>query len=170
MPTSGDTPLPSDSDPSNSTYSYSKWHIFKFRWGTLLGRIMDDVFSIKRPTFSTIMQYDREISDFYFSAPQWLHFPHVAQPVDASLWKELYPEGTRYNPYEEGGFKGLGKPECEQRDSQRSAFSILIFTAKLHMHRGPFCRAMLMDHKGMLRTESIERVVTVGSLLGKIKF
>lgn len=135
------------------------------RWAILLGRIMDNVFCIKRPTYATIMEYDREINDFYHSAPKRLHFTYAADPVDPLLWRKLFPEGTTYDPLKEGGFKGLGTPEKEQQDSQTSSFETLIFTATLHMHRGPFCRTLMMDPKGMLKSRSIDRVVAVGFLI-----
>lgn len=169
MPTTSDCPLPSDSDSSNSTWSHTRWHTYKFRWAEVLGGIIDNVFSVKKPpTYSAIMRYDQQINEFYFSLPQWILSPYVMYPVDRALWAQLYPEGadgqTRYDPYEEGGFKGLGKPEDQTQCSQMNSLATMVFTATLHLHRGPFCRALMLEPQKMLKSQyeqSIARVVSV---------
>ncbi|GAW10371.1 hypothetical protein LENED_012629 [Lentinula edodes] len=176
MPTTSDCPLPSDSDSSNSTWSHTRWHTYKFRWAEVLGGIMDNVFSVKKPpTYSAIMQYDQQINEFYFSLPQWILSPYVMYPVDRALWAQLYPEGangqTRYDPYEEGGFKGLGKPEDQTQCSQMNSLATMIFTATLHLHRGPFCRALMLEPQKMLKSQyeqSIARVVSSSTAIVNI--
>ncbi|KAF8830150.1 hypothetical protein HHX47_DHR2000622 [Lentinula edodes] len=77
------------------TWSHTRWHTYKFRWAEVLGGIMDNVFSVKKPpTYSAIMQYDQQINEFYFSLPQWILSPYVMYPVDRALWAQLYPEGA----------------------------------------------------------------------------
>ncbi|KAJ3812945.1 hypothetical protein F5876DRAFT_63547 [Lentinula aff. lateritia] len=147
-----------NSDSSNSTWSHTRWHTYKFRWAEVLGGIMDNVFSVKKPpTYSAIMQYDQQINEFYFSLPQWILSPYVLYPVDRALWAQLYPEGadgqTQYDPYEEGGFKGLGKPEDQTQCLQMNSLATMIFTATLHLHRGPFCRALMLEPQKMLKSQ-----------------
>ncbi|KAJ3882215.1 fungal-specific transcription factor domain-containing protein [Lentinula edodes] len=176
MPTTSDCPLPSDSDSSNSTWSHTRWHTYKFRWAEVLGGIIDNVFSVKKPpTYSAIMRYDQQINEFYFSLPQWILSPYVMYPVDRALWAQLYPEGadgqTRYDPYEEGGFKGLGKPEDQTQCSQMNSLATMIFTATLHLHRGPFCRALMLEPQKMLKSQyeqSIARVVSSSTAIVNI--
>ncbi|KAJ3731484.1 fungal-specific transcription factor domain-containing protein [Lentinula guzmanii] len=163
MPTTCDYPLPSDSDLSNSTWSHTRWHIFKFKWAQVLSGIMDNIFSVRTPsTYSAIMQYDQQINDFYFSLPQWILSPYVKYPVNRALWAQLYPEGangkTQYDPY-----KGLGKPENQIQCSQMNSLATMIFMATLHLHRGPFCRALMLEPQKMLKSQyerSIARVVS----------
>ncbi|KIK61368.1 hypothetical protein GYMLUDRAFT_42954 [Collybiopsis luxurians FD-317 M1] len=172
MPTTCDDPLPSDSDASNSTWSFTQWHTYKFKWALLLGRIMNNVFSIKPPTYAAIMEYDRQINDFYFSLPQWILSSYVTCPIEPSLWKHLFPEGpdgkTQFDLYKDGGFKGMGKPESKKQILQSNALATMIFCTSLHLHRGPFCRALMMDPKKLLKSpyeRSIARVVSSSTAL-----
>ncbi|KAJ3978586.1 hypothetical protein F5890DRAFT_1479235 [Lentinula detonsa] len=124
---------------------------------------MDNIFSVRTPsTYSAIMQYDQQINDFYFSLPQWILSPYVKYPVNRALWAQLYPEGangkTQYDPY-----KGLGKPENQIQCSQMNSLATMIFMATLHLHRGPFCRALMLEPQKMLKSQyerSIARVVS----------
>ncbi|KAJ4490390.1 fungal-specific transcription factor domain-containing protein [Lentinula aciculospora] len=173
MPTSCDDPLPSDSDISNSVWSHTRWHTYKFRWAQVLGGIMNNVFSVKSPpTYSAIMQYDQQINEFYFSLPQWILSPYVRHPVDRVLWAQLYPEGAdgrcQYDPYKDGGFKGLGKPEHRAQCSRTNSLATMIFTATLHLHRGPFCRALMMEPRKLLKSQyeqSIARVISASTAI-----
>ncbi|KAJ3716605.1 fungal-specific transcription factor domain-containing protein [Lentinula raphanica] len=168
MPITCDHPLPSDSDPSNTIWSHTRWHTYKFTWAQVLSGILDDIFSLKKPwTYSAIMQYDQQISRFYISLPQWILSPYVKNPVDRALWTQLFPEGidgnSCYDPYTQGGFKGLGQPEQQIQISQMNSLAIMVFTATLHLHRGPFCRALMLEPQKLLQSQyeqSVARVVS----------
>ncbi|KAF9071744.1 fungal-specific transcription factor domain-containing protein [Rhodocollybia butyracea] len=167
MPMSSDIPLPSDNDPANSTWSHTRWHTYKFHFAKLIGRIIDDVYPARPTTYTSVMEYDREINDFYLSLPQWTRSTYLTQPVESSLWEKLFPQGADgmvgYDSYKEGGFKGMGKPEHQRQNLQINSLATMIFVVTLHLHRGPFCRALCMEPKEMLKSQyemSISRVVS----------
>ncbi|KAF5392796.1 hypothetical protein D9757_001039 [Collybiopsis confluens] len=165
MPTTSDEPLPSDSDPLTKSWSYTQWHTYKFKWVLLLGRIKDNVFSVKPPTYATILQFDGEINDFYFSLPRWILCPHVTHPIEPATWKQLFPPGpdgkVRFEPYATKGFTGIGKPELQKQFTQSSSMATMIFMATLHMHRRPFCRALMAEPKKLLQSTYEPSIIKV---------
>ncbi|KAK0440938.1 fungal-specific transcription factor domain-containing protein [Desarmillaria tabescens] len=126
MPKSCDTPLPSDNSPANTEFSHTRWHHHKFRFALLLGRIIDEAFAAKHPTYSVIMQLDREINDFYVELPKWMLCESVTDPI-----KDLQPGS------------GTGQRAFLRKDAQIFSLANMIFLTKLHLHRGPFCRALM---------------------------
>ncbi|KAJ7618930.1 fungal-specific transcription factor domain-containing protein [Mycena polygramma] len=131
MPQSCDTPLPSDTDPTNSTWSHTRWHTHKFRFAILLGSIVDQVFSVKHPSYSVIMQLDREINDHYDNLPAWIICDAVKNPV------------------EELPTHGMGADADMRRHAQIASLSNMYFLTLLHLHRGPFCRALMLGPKNL---------------------
>ncbi|KAJ7874212.1 fungal-specific transcription factor domain-containing protein [Mycena olivaceomarginata] len=131
MPQSCDTPLPSDTDVTNSTWSHTRWHTHKFRFAILLGRIVDLVFSVKHPAYSVIMQLDREINQHYTELPAWIICDAVKNPV-----RELPAHPT-------------GAESDMRRDAQIASLANMYFLTLLHLHRGPFCRALMLNAKNL---------------------
>ncbi|KAJ7173962.1 hypothetical protein C8R43DRAFT_873525, partial [Mycena crocata] len=131
MPQSCDTPLPSDTDPSNSAFSHTRWHYHKFRFAILLGRIVDLAFSVNHPAYSVIMELDREIHDHYDALPGWIICDAVENPV-----KELPVHAM------------AGDAEL-RRNAQRASLANMYFLTLLHLHRGPFCRALMLEPKNL---------------------
>ncbi|KAJ7634987.1 fungal-specific transcription factor domain-containing protein [Roridomyces roridus] len=131
MPQSSNTPLPSDTDPTDSTWSYTRWHHHKFRFAFLLGRIVDLGFSAKHPTYSVIMQLDREINEHYDKLPAWMIFDAVKNPV-----KELASQAA---------------PDADLRkNAQLASLANMYFLTLLHLHRGPFCRVLMLGQKHLI--------------------
>ncbi|KAK0207622.1 fungal-specific transcription factor domain-containing protein [Armillaria fumosa] len=126
MPKSCDTPLPSDMIQTDTEFSHTRWHHHKFRFALLLGRIVDEAFAAKHPTYSVIMQLDREINDFYVKLPKWMLCESVTDPI-----KNLQPGS------------GTGQRVFLRKDAQTFSFANMIFMTKLLLHRGPFCRALM---------------------------
>ncbi|THU91953.1 hypothetical protein K435DRAFT_967897 [Dendrothele bispora CBS 962.96] len=163
MPTICDTPLPSDTDPSNSTFSHTRWHHHKFRWGIVVGHVTDVAFSVKTPTYADIMRLDREINDFYFSLPSWALCPSVTNPVDSSVWQEVFPSRSTDDPDHFTKLRGREKPEDARKNAQIHSFANMIFPVILHLHRGPFCRALMLEPQEMIRSRyeaSVARVIS----------
>ncbi|KAJ7667132.1 fungal-specific transcription factor domain-containing protein [Mycena rosella] len=131
MPQTCDTPLPSDTDISNSTFSHMRWHYHKFQFALLLGRIVDLVFSAKHPQYSVIMQVDREINEHYDSLPAWILCDAVKNPAN-----ELPAHAL------------AGDSELK-RDAQIASLANMYFLTLLHLHRGPFCRALMLGPKNL---------------------
>ncbi|KAJ7512876.1 fungal-specific transcription factor domain-containing protein [Mycena galericulata] len=126
MPQSCDTPLASDTDATDSMFSHTRWHHHKFRFALLLGRIVDLVFSVNRPTYSVVMQLDREINEHYERLPAWIICDAVKNPV-----KELPAHALA--------------PDTElRRHAQIASLANMYFLTLLHLHRGPFCRALML--------------------------
>ncbi|KAJ6455450.1 fungal-specific transcription factor domain-containing protein [Mycena sanguinolenta] len=132
MPQSCDTPLPSDTDVTDSTWSHMRWHTHKFRFAILLGRIVDLVFSVTHPTYSVIMELDREINQHYKDLPAWIMCDAVQNPV-----KELPTHA-------------LGAESDMRKNAQIASLANMYFLTLLHLHRGPFCRALMMDAKNLV--------------------
>jgi len=164
MPTICDTPLPSDNDPAASTFSHTRWHHHKFRWGIVVGHVIDVAFSAKGPTYADIMTLDREINDFYFSLPSWALCPSVTKPTDMKVWQEVFPPGSTDDPDHFTKLHGREKPEDGRRNAQIHSFANMMFPVILHLHRGPFCRALMMEPQEMIRSRyepSVARVISV---------
>lgn len=145
MPRSCDTPLPYDSDPSNTLFSHTQWHTHKFRFALLLGRIVDLVFSVKHPPYSMIMQLDREINEHYDALPAWIICDAVKNPVKA------LPIGRL----------GAGLESDMRRDAQIASLSNMYFLTLLHLHRGPFCRALMLDPKNFASSRYSTSIVSL---------
>ncbi|KAK0497407.1 fungal-specific transcription factor domain-containing protein [Armillaria luteobubalina] len=126
MPKSCDTPLPSDTIQTDTEFSHTRWHHHKFRFAIILGRIVDEAFAVKHPTYFVIMQLDREINDFYVKLPEWMLCESVTDPI-----KNLQPGS------------GTGQRVFLRKDAQIFSFGNMIFMTKLLLHRGPFCRALM---------------------------
>ncbi|KAJ7162912.1 fungal-specific transcription factor domain-containing protein [Mycena filopes] len=144
IPRSCDTPLPSDTDPSNSTFSHTRWHFHKFRFALLLGRIVDLVFSVKAPPYSVIMQLDREINAHYDALPAWIICEGVKNPVKA------LPLG-----------RGAGREEDMRKDAQIASLANMYYLTLLHLHRGPFCRALMLGPKNLASSRYSTSVVSL---------
>ncbi|KAF7316142.1 Zn(2)-C6 fungal-type domain-containing protein [Mycena indigotica] len=144
MPTTCDTPLPSDDDPVNSAFSHTRWHVYKFRFARLLGRIADRVFGAAGPTYSVILELDGEINKSYAALPGWMLSDAVVHPIATLPTHALGAEGDL------------------RRDAQIASLTNMYFLTLLHLHRGPFCRA-LMEGAGGLATsryrESVDSLV-----------
>ncbi|KAF5359995.1 hypothetical protein D9758_007630 [Tetrapyrgos nigripes] len=163
MPTVCDTPLPSDNDPSNSAFSHAWLHHHKYRWAIVVGHVIDVAFSVKRPTYADIMEIDREINDFYFSLPSWILCQSVAKPPDNALWEEMFPPGLMNDPDHFAKLHGRGNPEDLRKNAQIHSFANMVFPVILHLHRGPFCRALMMEPQDMIRSRfeaSVARVIS----------
>ncbi|KAJ7046445.1 fungal-specific transcription factor domain-containing protein [Mycena alexandri] len=145
MPRSCDTPLPYDSDPSNILFSHTHWHMHKFRFGLLLGRIVDLVFSVKHPPYSMIMQLDREINEHYDALPAWIICDAVKNPVKA------LPMGRQ----------GAGLESDMRRDAQIASLANMYFLTLLHLHRGPFCRALMLGPKNFASSRYSTSIVSL---------
>ncbi|KAF7317081.1 Zn(2)-C6 fungal-type domain-containing protein [Mycena chlorophos] len=144
MPQTCDTPLPSDNDPANTTFSHQRWHTYKFRFARVLGRITDLVFSAKGPTYSVILDLDREINETYASWPSWMHSDAVKNPI-----KELPAHA-------------LAGDADLRRNSQIASLTNMCFLTLLHLHRGPFCRALMLGPKTLATSKyktSIESLI-----------
>lgn len=144
MPKSCDTPLPSDTSPIDAEFSHTRWHHHKFRFALLLGRIVDEAFAAKHPTYSVIMQLDREINDFYVKLPKWILCENVTDPI-----KDLQP-----------GF-GIGQRASLRKDAQIFSLANMIFITKLHLHRGPFCRALMHTPGEALKSRYESSVISL---------
>lgn len=94
----------------------------------------DLAFSAKHPGYPLVIQIDKEINDFYAKLPPWAICPLVETPV-----KEL-------------SLQGEGRKEDFRRIGQVYSFTFQIFTVFLHLHRGPFCRALLLYPKDLIRS------------------
>jgi hypothetical protein len=149
MPQSCDTPLPSDTDVTNSTWSHTRWHTHKFRFAILLGRIVDLVFSVKHPAYSVIMQLDREINQHYNELPAWIICDAVKNPV-----RELPAHPT-------------GAESDMRRDAQIASLANMYFLTLLHLHRGPFCRALMLNAKNLTNSRY---AASIASLHGVLSF
>ncbi|KAJ7485710.1 fungal-specific transcription factor domain-containing protein [Mycena latifolia] len=145
MPQTCDTPLPSDTDISNSTFSHMRWHYHKFRFAVLLGRIVDLVFSVKHPQYSVIMQLDREINEHYDDLPAWIICDAVKNPV-----KELPAHAMATDP-------------DLRRHAQIASLANMYFLTLLHLHRGPFCRALMLGPKNLTNSRY---AASVANLIG----
>ncbi len=160
MPQTCDTPLPSDTAEDDISFSHKKFHTYKFRFTAILGNIADRAFAAKHPTYTTIMELDKEINDYYSALPKWMVCESVQNPV-----KELRP-----------GAVGLGSPENMRRDAQIHSLCNMIYLTLLHLHRGPFCRALTMDSSDPLKAKyassvtnlTVVRRVTDFSIIGLI--
>jgi hypothetical protein len=143
MPRSCDTPLPFDDDPSSPEFSHTRWHDHKFRFAVQIGRIIDLAFPPKHPPYSTIIQLDREIIEYYRNLPAWMLCPAVTSPV-----KEL-PQ------------QGLANPQEMRKHAQIFSLANMIFLTILHLHRGPFCRALMGGPKDLIKSPYESSVVSV---------
>ncbi|KAF8900215.1 hypothetical protein CPB85DRAFT_1439660 [Mucidula mucida] len=132
MPQTCDTPLPSDSAEDDISFSHKKQH----RGSRLC---------CKHPTYTTIMELDKEINDYYSALPKWMVCESVQNPV-----KELRP-----------GAVGLGSPENMRRDAQIHSLCNMIYLTLLHLHRGPFCRALTMDSSDPLKAKYASSVTNL---------
>lgn len=141
MPQTCNTPLPSD-DINSAVFSHTKWHHHKFRFSTLLGRVADQAFGAKTPSYGIIVQLDREINDFYQSLPQWILCPAVTQPVNTL-----------------DSIEGI-KADL-QKDAQIYSLANMIFLTILHLHRGPFCRAVMLGLKELEKSKFAGSVVSL---------
>ncbi|KAK0189265.1 fungal-specific transcription factor domain-containing protein, partial [Armillaria mellea] len=130
-----DTPLPSDTIQTDTEFSHTRWHRHKFRFALLLGRIVDEAFAAKHPTYSVIMQLDREINDFYVKLPKWMLCESVTDPI-----KNLQPGA------------GTGQRVFLRKDAQICSFANMVFMTKLLLHRGPFCRALMHSKEEGLKS------------------
>ncbi|KAJ8072235.1 hypothetical protein AAF712_007777 [Marasmius tenuissimus] len=166
MPTTSDQPLPSDHDNSN-TFSHTRFHHHKFRWAILIGRIVDLAFSTKQLTYDIIKQVDREINDYYFSLPTWIRCPAVTRPVEDSVWKRVCPKAhSRPHGTSPDFLTGLGKAEHQRRDAQIYTLANSIFVAILLLHRGPFCKALMLEPQELVRSpyeSSVSRVTSAAT-------
>ncbi|KAJ7065067.1 fungal-specific transcription factor domain-containing protein [Mycena amicta] len=144
MPQTCDTPLPSDSDPTNSSFSHTRWHIHKFHFARILGRIADLVFSAKGPTYAVILDLDREINESYASLPAWMLSEAVKNPI-----KELPAHA-------------LASDADLRRNAQIASLANMYFLTLLHLHRGPFCRALMLGPKNLATSKyktSVESLI-----------
>ncbi|KAG7093400.1 hypothetical protein E1B28_007082 [Marasmius oreades] len=168
MPTTSNIPLLSDVDNSN-TFSHTRFHHHKFRWAILIGRIVDLAFSARQLTYDIIKQVDREINDYYFSLPTWIRCPVVTRPVEESVWKRVCSKaGSRPHGPHPDFASGLGKVEDQQRDAQIYTLATSIFVAILHLHRAPFCRALMMEPQELVRSpyeSSVSRVTSAATTI-----
>lgn len=144
MPKSCDTPLPSDTLRTDTEFSHTRWHHHKFRFALLLGRIVDEAFAAKHPTYSIIMQLDREINDFYVELPKWILCESVMDPM-----KDLQPGS------------GTGQRVFLRKDAQIFSLANMIFVTKLHLHRGPFCRALMHTQGEALKSRYESSVISL---------
>lgn len=150
MPQSCDNPLPSDADPANSTWSHTRWHTHKFRFAILLGRIVDRVFSVTHPPYSVVMELDDEIAESYDNLPAWIICDAVKNPV-----KELPAHP-------------LGAEADMRKDAQIASLANMYYLTLLHLHRGPFCRALMLGPKNLTNSQyaaSVARVTNVNSVV-----
>ncbi|KAK7050534.1 fungal-specific transcription factor domain-containing protein [Favolaschia claudopus] len=143
MPQSCDTPLPSDNDAVQSSWSHTGWHTHKFRFAIILGRIVDKVFSVKLPAYAVIMDLDREINANYDELPRWIICDAVENPV-----KELPAHA-------------LGAESDMRRNAQIASLANMYFLTLLHLHRGPFCRALMMDAKNLENSRYAASIVSL---------
>ncbi|KAJ6570985.1 fungal-specific transcription factor domain-containing protein [Mycena vulgaris] len=143
MPQTCDTPLPSDTDTSNSTFSHIRWHYHKFRFALLLGRIVDLVFSVKHPAYSVIMQVDREINEHYDALPAWILCDAVKNPV-----KELPAHA-------------MATDSELRRHAQIASLANMYFLTLVHLHRGPFCRALMLGPKNLANSRYAASVASL---------
>ncbi|KAF8194353.1 fungal-specific transcription factor domain-containing protein [Mycena galopus ATCC 62051] len=143
MPQSCDTPLPSDTDVTNSTWSHTRWHTHKFRFGILLGKIVDLIFSVTHPAYSVVMQLDREINQHYNELPAWIICDAVQNPV-----KELPTHP-------------LGDESELRKDTQVASLANMYFLTLLHLHRGPFCRALMLGAKNLTNSRYAASVTSM---------
>ncbi|KAF9266669.1 hypothetical protein L218DRAFT_996246 [Marasmius fiardii PR-910] len=168
MPTTSNTPLPSDVDNSN-TFSHTRFHHHKFRWAILIGRIVDVAFSARQLTYDVIKQVDRDINDYYFSLPTWIRCPAVTRPVEESVWKRICSKAcSRPHGTHPDFASGLGKAQDQQRDAQIYTLANCIFVAILHLHRGPFCRALMLEPQELVRSpyeSSVSRVTSAATTI-----
>ncbi|KAJ7778579.1 fungal-specific transcription factor domain-containing protein [Mycena maculata] len=143
MPQSCDTPLPSDTDATNSTFSHTRWHRHKFQFALLLGRIVDLVFGVKHPAYSVVMQLDREINENYKNLPAWIICDAVKNPV-----KELPAHAPTDN--------------IElRRHAQIASLANMYFLTLLHLHRGPFCRALMLGPRNLLSSPYAASIISL---------
>lgn len=144
MPQSCDTPL--DTDATDSTFSHIRWHMHKFHFARLLGRIVDQIFSATHPAYSVILELDREINAHYAALPPWILSEAVKNPI-----KELPAHPLA--------------GECDmRRNAQIASLANMYFLTLLHLHRGPFCRALMLGPKNMAKSKykpSVENLTGV---------
>ncbi|KAJ7258762.1 fungal-specific transcription factor domain-containing protein [Mycena haematopus] len=145
MPQSCDTPLPSDTDVTDSTWSHTRWHTHKFRFAILLGRIVDLVFSVTHPTYSVIMDLDHEINQHYNKLPAWIICDAVQNPI-----KELPTHP-------------LGAESDQRKNAQIASLANMYFLTLLHLHRGPFCRALMLDAKNLVDSRYAASIISLHS-------
>ncbi|KAK7033905.1 hypothetical protein VNI00_012529 [Paramarasmius palmivorus] len=165
MPSSSDVPLPSDTDSSNK-FSHTIWHHYKFRWSTLVGRIEDRAFSARQLTYAVITEVDREINDFYFSLPSWMHCPAVTRPIEDTVWKRVCTSHAHTNGYNPD--TGLGRVEDQRADAQIYTLANNMFIAILLLHRAPFCRALMLEPQKLVRSpyeSSVSRVTSAATTI-----
>ncbi|KAJ8094989.1 hypothetical protein PM082_010206 [Marasmius tenuissimus] len=166
MPATSDHSLPSDHDNSN-TFSHTRFHHHKFRWAILIGRIVDLAFSTKQLTYDIIKKVDREINDYYFSLPPWIRCPAVTRPVEDNVWERVCPKAhSRPHGTSPDFLTGLGKAEDQRRDAQIYTLSVNIFVAILLLHRGPFCKALILEPQELVRSpyeSSVSRVTSAAT-------
>ncbi|ESK93170.1 hypothetical protein Moror_1106 [Moniliophthora roreri MCA 2997] len=165
MPSSSDVPLPSDTDGSNK-FSHTIWHQYKFRWSTLVGRIVDRAFSVRQLTYAIITEVDREINDFYFSLPSWMHCPAVTRPIEDTVWKRVCTSRPHVNGYSPD--IGLGRVEDLRADAQAYTLANNMFIAILLLHRAPFCRALMLEPQKLVRSpyeSSVSRVASAATTI-----
>ncbi|KAJ6584363.1 fungal-specific transcription factor domain-containing protein [Mycena capillaripes] len=143
MPQSCDTPLPSDTDATNSTWSHTRWHTHKFRFAILLGRIVDQVFSVTHPAYSVIMDLDRVINESYDKLPAWIICDAVKNPV-----KELPAHA-------------LGAEADMRKDAQIASLANMYHLTLLHLHRSPFCRALMLSPKNLANSRYAASVASL---------
>ncbi|KAJ6618873.1 fungal-specific transcription factor domain-containing protein [Mycena sp. CBHHK59/15] len=129
--------------PSNSTFSHTRWHHHKFRFAILLGRIVDLAFSVKHPAYSTIMELDSEINEFYAALPAWIICDSVANPI-----KELPAHAM------------AGDADL-RRHAQIFSSANMVFLTVLHLHRGPFCRALMSGPQNLENSPYAKSIVSL---------
>ncbi|KAF7325962.1 Zn(2)-C6 fungal-type domain-containing protein [Mycena kentingensis (nom. inval.)] len=131
MPQTCDTPLPSDDDRELASFSHLQWHNYKFNFARMLGRIADMVFSAQGSTYTVILELNKEINDSYASLPAWMR-----------------PEAVK-NPIKQLPTHALAGDADLRRNAQVASLAQMYFLTLVHLHRGPFCRALMLGEKGL---------------------
>ncbi|CAK5281656.1 unnamed protein product [Mycena citricolor] len=140
MPQTCDTPLPSDTDPEDRVFSHLKWHTLKFRFALLLGRIVDTVLNARQtPTYEVVLDMDRDVQSYYASLPGWAICEAVEHPVTA------LPSPDELRPAKDG--------LQMRRDAQIASLANMCFLAILDLHRGPFCRALMLGGRNLVSSK-----------------
>lgn len=146
MPQSCDTPLPSDTDDSDSTFSHTRWHHHKFRFAILLGRIVDLAFSVKHPAYSMVTQLDNEINAYYTGLPAWIICDSIKHPV-----QELPAHA-------------MGDAADFRRNGQIFSLANMVSLTILHLHRGPFCRALMLEPKNLANCRYATSIISLSKV------
>ncbi|KAL8290374.1 hypothetical protein RQP46_002632 [Phenoliferia psychrophenolica] len=120
-----DTQMPSNAEP---------YQIWKWKLGIFLGRVIDEGFSIKIPTYGTIQMLDQELRDIFAASPKSLRCG--ALPDSAFIVRPTGAPSLQPTPPNE---PNLGDLKQKQRQHTLEMVFAQIF---FYLHKPAFARAL----------------------------